>query len=491
MMEDHPFPLTTLSEAQRAQALERYTIIQPALEEGVFQAQVARAHGLPPSTVQRWIKQYREKGLVGLVKNATRSDKGKARRLSEQAIQLIEGLALQIPPRSAASIHRQIVIIAGEQGWNPPSYARVRQIIKNLSPALVTFAHRGAVAYREEFDLLYRREATHANAMWQADHTPLDVWVLDEEGKPAQPWLTVIEDDYSRAIAGYRLSFEEATALTTALTLRTAIWRKEDSCWHVYGIPSTFYTDHGSDFTSTHMEQVAADLGMELVFSQVAIPRGRGKIERFFKSVNQLFLQDIPGYAPKGYQAVATLTFPEFEQRFRTWLLYDYHQRVHSETNSLPQERWEMGGFLPRMPHSLEQLDLLLLTVAKTRHVQQDGIRFQGHRYIDPTLAAYVKEDVLIRYDPADMAEIRVFYQDRFLCRAICPELSGHTVSLKEIEKARRERRKQVKEGLTKRSAVVEHFLAVHQEDAPLPQVSIPEPVAPGARPRLKRYLNE
>jgi len=328
--------------------------------------------------------------------------------------------------------------------------------------------------------------------MWQADHTPLDVWVLNEEGKPAQPWLTVIEDDYSRAIAGYRLSFQEPTALTTALTLRTAIWRKEDPGWQVCGIPGTFYTDHGSDFTSTHMEQVAVDLHMELIFSQVRVPRGRGKIERFFKSVNQLFLQDQPGYAPAGYKDVkATLTLAAFERRFRTWLLHDYHHRVHSEINSLPQERWEANGFLPRLPDSLERLDLLLLTVAKTRRVQQDGIRFQGNRYLDPTLAAYVKEDVLIRYDPADMAEIRVFYQDRFLCRAICAELAGHTVSFKEIEQARRERRKQVKEGLTTRSAVVEHFLAVHQEETLQPQVPVQEPVAPGVRPRLKRYFNE
>ena len=104
---------------------------------------------------------------------------------------------------------------------------------------------------------------------------------------------------------------------------------------------------------------------------------------------------------------------------------------------------------------------------------------------------SYVKEDVLIRYDPADMAEIRVFYQDRFLCRAICQELSGQTVSFKEIEKARNERRKQVKGGLTTRATIVEQFLAVHREDAPSPQPSLPEPVAPGTRPRLKRYFNE
>ena len=483
--------LTSLSEAQRTQALERFALLRPALEGSISQTQLAREHQISLSTIQRWIKQYREKGLAGLA-NARRSDKGKSRSLPEQAIQLIEGLALQTPPRSAASIHRQVTDIAREQGWKPPSYARVRQIIKGLDPALVTLAHQGAAAYREEFDLLYRREATHSNAMWQADHTPLDIWLLDEVGKPVRPWLTVIEDDYSRAIAAFRLTFQEPTALTTALALRQAIWRKEDPHWHVCGIPSTFYTDHGSDFTSKHLEQVAADLDIALIFSEKGVPRGRGKIERFFRSVNELFLQDIPGYAPQGYKTVeAKLTLPAFEERFRRWLLSDYHHRMHSETKCQPQDRWGSGGFLPRMPDSAEQLDLLLLTVAKTRRVQQDGIRFQGHRYIEATLASYVKEDVLIRYDPADLAVIRVFYRDRFLCRAICQELSGQKVSLKEIEKARSERRKQVRAGLTTRATVVEQYIAVHQEEVSMTPTPLPEPAGTVAKPRLKRYFNE
>jgi putative transposase len=77
--------------------------------------------------------------------------------------------------------------------------------------------------------------------------------------------------------------------------------------------------------------------------------------------VDQLFLQDIPGYAPKGYpEATATFTLPAFEQRFRAWLLEDYHHRFHNETACQPKERWEEGGFVPRMPTSLEHLDLLL-----------------------------------------------------------------------------------------------------------------------------------
>ncbi|SRR5258708_3330421 len=222
-----PVPLTSLSEEQRAQAYARFEILRPALEDGVSQAQIARLHQLSKSTVQRWVARYREQGLAGLAQTA-RKDKGTSRRLPEQAIKLVEGLALQTPPRSMAAIHHQVVEIAGAQGWKPPSYERVRQIIRSLDPALVTLAHEGAEAYREAFDLLYRREAAHSNAMWQADHTPLDILLLDEAGKPAKPWLTVIEDDYSRAIASFRLTFQEPTALTTALALRQGIWRKED-----------------------------------------------------------------------------------------------------------------------------------------------------------------------------------------------------------------------------------------------------------------------
>ncbi|GCE22038.1 helix-turn-helix domain-containing protein [Dictyobacter kobayashii] len=193
-------PLTALSEAQRTQALERLKIIRPALEKHVSQAQVARTHQIPPSTTQLWIKRYREKGLAGLT-TTTRSDKGKSRKLPDQAIVLVEGLALQTPPRSAAAIRRQVREIAQTQGWKPPSYERVRQIIKSIDPALLILAHQGAAAYREAFDLLYRREATHANAMWQADHTPLDVWLLNEAGNPAKPYLTdrvkVPSDDFT------------------------------------------------------------------------------------------------------------------------------------------------------------------------------------------------------------------------------------------------------------------------------------------------------
>ncbi len=182
----------------------------------------------------------------------------------------------------------------------------------------------------------------------------------------------------------------------------------------VCGIPEVLYTDHGSDFTSRHLEQVGADLKIRLIFSLPGKPRGRGRIERFFSTVNEMFLCELDGYAPAGggVRGKPTLTLEELDARLRTFFLDVYHRREHSETKTLPVERWEANGFLPRMPDSLEQLDLLLIQVARARQVRVDGIHVQSLRCLSTTLAAYVGETVTLRIDPRDMAEIRVFHRD-------------------------------------------------------------------------------
>src|SRR3954471_15565683 len=291
-------PLTALAESARAQALERFGRLRAHLEAGVPLTQLTRHEGIPLRTAQRWVLQYRQAGLVGLARQ-TRADRG-ARKLPADLQALIEGLALRTPRPTAAAIYRQVRRIAAEHDWNPPAYGTVTAILRALEPALVTLAHEGPKAYQERFDLLYRREASRPNEIWQADHTPLDLSIIDDQGRRARPWLTVILDDYSRAVASYRVSLQAPSALQTALTLRDAIWRKTDPRWQVCGIPETFYTDHGSDFTSQHLEQVAADIKMCLVFSAVGEPRGRGKIERFFETIHQLCVSALLGYRPAG-----------------------------------------------------------------------------------------------------------------------------------------------------------------------------------------------
>jgi putative transposase len=131
--------------------------------------------------------------------------------------------------------------------------------------------------------------------------------------------------------------------------------------------------------------------------------------------------------------------------------------------------------------------------------VHPDGIHFQSLRYLDLTLAAYVGESVIIRYDPRDMAEIRVFHDHRFLCRAICAELAGETIALRDIIRARNRRRRDHRQTLQERSRMVDVLLEARRGDGhsdELTQIDAPTvtPEAHTARvntPRLKRYINE
>jgi putative transposase len=485
-------PLSGISPAERTRAFERFDLLRPFLEEGVPLARVARDRGLALRTARRWAAQYRREGLAGLARKE-RSDRGK-RHLSDTLRQAIEGLALNKSPLSAASIHRQAVTLAEHLGEEAPGYDAVYAVVRELDPALVTLAHEGTKAYSEAFDLIHRHEAAAPNAVWQADHTELDIWLKDGRGQPEKPWLTITLDDYSRAVAGYALSFSDPSAIQTALALRQAIWRKGRPGWQVCGIPEVLYSDHGSDFTSRHLDQVAADLKIRLVNSGVGRPRGRGKIERFFASVSQVLLPRLPGYGPGGADRKAELTLAEMTTELERFLVDEYHDETHTTTGFKPQERWTSGGFLPRMPESLEQLDLLLLTVPKARRVHPDGLRFSGLRYIDATLAAYVGEEVLLRYDPRDVAEVRVFHQGRFVCRAVCKELAGETVPLREVIRARERRRRELRRTLEDRRKAVDSLLEARRGGVTGSTAEVVPEVTPGPpRPArtLKRYADD
>jgi putative transposase len=141
------------------------------------------------------------------------------------------------------------------------------------------------------------------------------------------------------------------------------------------------------------------------------------------------------------------------------------------------------------MPESLEQLDLLLLTVAKPRIVHRDGIRFQGQCYLDLTLAAYVGEPVTIRYDPRDLGEIRVFHHGRFLCRAVSPELADRTISLRELQAARTAQRRALRSQLQQRRSVAD-ALCPPPTGVELPDANPPPTGSPPPR-RLRRYREE
>lgn len=479
---------------------ERMAVLGPHVFDGIPLARSAAAASVPLRTAQRWLAAYQAGGAAALSR-AARSDRAKRRRIPPELVTVIEGLALRRPPPKAAQVHRDAVRIATERGWPAPSYPVVHRIIAGLDRGLVALAHGGAAAYRDHFEMVLRRESAHPNDLWQADHTELDVMVLDETGTPARPWLTLILDDRSRAVAGYTVFLGDPSAWQTGLALRQAIWRKPDPAWPLCGLPAALYCDQGTDFTSTHIAYVCADLRVQLVHTPPGKPRGRGKVERLFGTITTELLPTLPGYIPHHNHGrpvtPPALTLSELDARIGRYLVDDYHHRVHTETGEPPIQRWLAGGWLSRMPNTLEALDLLLLTVATPRKVHRDGIHCHGLRYVALTLAAYVGEPVTIRYDPRDLAEIRVFHQGTFLCVAVSPELAAASISIKDLQAARNRRRRQLRQELTARRSLVDELTHPVREPVPT-EAATPRPPATAKveppRPhttRLKLYRED
>ena len=75
-------------------------------------------------------------------------------------------------------------------------------------------------------------------------------------------------------------------------------------------------------------------------------------------------------------------------------------------------------------------------------------------------------ESVTLRYDPRDVAEIRIFHKQQFLCRAICPELAGATIPIREIVRARNKHRRDLQATVRDRRRTVDELMEIKRGDA-------------------------
>src|SRR5262249_41640097 len=104
-------------------------------------------------------------------------------------------------------------------------------------------------------------------------------------------------------------------------------------------------------FVDAWLLRACAKLGIRLVHSTPGRPQGRGKIERFFRTVREQFLVELTGEPndQTGRHHVTDLL--ELNRLFTAWVETVYHRQIHSETG---QARWRAGPpvarslYLPR-----------------------------------------------------------------------------------------------------------------------------------------------
>jgi putative transposase len=180
----------------------RIPFLRPHLEGARPLRAIASEASIPYRTAFRWASGYRKEGLAALARKS-RADQGERGVASLKLIEAIEWLALKRPPLPISSRHRQAGAMAETLQEPKPSYDVVRRIVRSLPAGLLMLAHRGNKAYSEGFDLVHRREALKPNSIWQVDHAQLAIKLLRDDGSVGKPWLTIVIDDYSRAVARY------------------------------------------------------------------------------------------------------------------------------------------------------------------------------------------------------------------------------------------------------------------------------------------------
>ena len=369
-------------------ALFRYGLIAdimtlpPGTERAAaVRARAERAHAIPGSTRTRvsvqtlrdWIRIYERDGFDGLMPKA-RSDRAQPRRMSPDVIETLLSIKRDAPELSVRKVIGQ-ARESGEVGDDTP-----------LPPSTIhrLFAREGLmVRQSQSVQKDMRRFAFRfAGELWQADamHGPR---VADDRGRKRKTYLLAILDDATRVIPYARFSFADNTS-NFLLVLREAITRR--------GLAARLYVDNGSNFRSRQLAMLCARLGIALLHARPYHAAGKGKIERFFRTVRQQAL------APLDPQDIPDLD--TLNQRFRTWVECEYHMTPHRGLDGeIPLDRWARTAERIRYPDPGIDLEQMFLFEVSRKVTKARTVSLHNRIYeVDPVLQG---QTVTLRYDPA------------------------------------------------------------------------------------------
>lgn len=424
MSSEHDDEAARRARAQRV-ALFRYQVICPALDPGlstkargrVVRAIAAQSHAGPfggtvsfsRDTLDRWIRRYRRGGFDALAPSARQP----GTRIDAPVLDMAVALKKENPGRTAAQVAR---ILKASTGWSPSETTLLRLFHRH---DLIRAPVEGSTAVFGRF------EAGAPNERWVGDalHGP--------RVGGRKTYLFAFLDDRSRLLAGYRFGFAEDT-VRLAAALKPALAAR--------GVPASIYVDNGSAFVDAWLLRACAKLGIRLVHSAPGRPQGRGKIERFFRTVRGQFLVEVTDTTTEDLAAAGvdhTGALLELNRLFMAWVETEYHRRTHTETGQSPLERWDTGwdrlGHTPELPTAADLTEAFLWSefrvVTKTATVSLHSNTYR----VDPALAGRRVELV---FSPFDLESIEVRYRDQSFGAAV-----AHTITRHAHPKARPETR--------------------------------------------------
>jgi transposase InsO family protein len=328
------------------------------------------------ATILNWLKRYETGGRkIEALFPGDRGDRGRMRSIDNDMLDALVQLRKTNPrlsvPRLVAKAQRENIL--------PPvkmvSMASIYRLMK---------LHK--IADRKKKEDMRKFEVQMSNDLWQSDcmHGPQ---VL-HEGRMRKTYLFAFIDDHSRLIPHGQFYLSEN--LDNYLDCFWTALRKR-------GLPRKLYVDNGPSFRSHRIQLGCASLEIGLRYARPYRPQGKGKIERFFRTVRLQFLAEIN----------TTLDLDRLNERFRNYLDNDYHTRKHGSTGQPPIERYlQDAKVLRKAPDNLPEYfrKQVIRTVNNDRTIKLDNRLYEA-----PT--GLVGRQVILRFEHYDRVE--VFLEDQ------------------------------------------------------------------------------
>lgn len=355
-------------------ALFRLTVLGPLasrdrLEQGDLKALLrelaAQSYAIPDSrrvflsekTIEGWYYAWKRGGIEALTPK-TRSDRGRS-KMSESLQEAICAAKKSNPGRSLRTI-RQLVGASGLPGATKLSRSSIHRLLQtqglsNLPSSAVQPVERRSFV------------AAHAGDIWYGDvmHGP-KVLV---GGRLRKVYLVSFMDDASRLITHSAFCPAE-TALEVEGVLKQALLKR--------GVPIRLVIDNGAAYRAATLQAVCARLEVRLIYCRPYVPEGKGKLERWHRTLRAGFLNELDMDRVRDIH--------DLNARLWAWLEELYHKVSHSALEGLtPLERYRKDLVQIRpLGQFASRLDELFLH-RHDRLVKKDGtVSYLGERFEVP-----------------------------------------------------------------------------------------------------------
>jgi transposase InsO family protein len=337
-------------------------------------------------TIFRYYSNYKKDGFDGL-KPKRRCDRGTHPGIDESVISDILSLKKELPTRSAAKIVTMLELARRI----PEESVHIRTANRILNQYGYT-----RETLSKDRRLYIKHEKDRICAMWQSDVMSA-FYIPDGNNGSKMAYLIGIIDDHSRRDMHSEFYFD-STLPRLEDTLRKAVIK--------HGACDSLYVDNGKIFVSEQFKLICARLGIRLKFATPFNCAGKGKIERYWQTVQTSFLPEVRKQPVKSLSELNDLYF--------AWKKAEYDDKIHSSIGMTPKERWDISlnaGTKLRFFSPVELEEIFLH--AEERCVNKYGvISFEGNTYEAPV--ELIGKSVIVRYNPFHIDYLHIYFNDKY-----------------------------------------------------------------------------